>query len=141
MAPSVSKLSAVALVVLAAVLISALQTEAKLLGRQRFYEDSYADGPYGGATGERAIITVRGTRNPYNGYAPGKIAIEDEPFRGPYPRGVYDRLDGGYGGGRGGLRPMPYGGGYGGPLSSAFGGYGGGSGYNNGGYGGYGSGR
>lgn len=119
----------------AAVLIAAMvqPLEAKLLGRQRFYEDSYGEGgPYGGATGERAIITVRGARNPYSGHAPGKMAIEDDPYRGPYPRGVYDRLDSGYG--RGGLRPMPYGG----YPQTALGGYGGYSGFNGGGYGGYG---
>lgn len=130
---SPSKLSTTVFVVGCSVilLIGFLQPlEAKLLGRQRFYEDPYAEsGPYGGATGERAIITVRGARNPYSGYAPAKIAIEDEPYRGPYPRGVYDRLDSGYG--RGGMRPMPYGMGYG--QSMLGGGYGGG-------YGGYGAG-
>lgn len=108
--------------------------DAKLLRRSRFYEDpigSY-DGPYGnlgGATGERAIVTVRGARNPYDGSAPSKIAIEDNPYRGPYPRGVYDRLDSSYSRGIGSR--MPY---Y--PQSD----YGYNSGYNRGGYGGYGSG-
>lgn len=49
----------------------------------------------GGPTGERALITVRGAHNPYDGRAPQKLTIEDQPYRrGPYPRGVYDRLDG-----------------------------------------------
>lgn len=101
-------------------------TEAKLLRtRSRIYEDSLIGGGYGGgyggggpyamggATGERAILTVRGARNPYDGSAPSKIAIEDNPYRGPYPRGVYDRLDGGYG--RPSRYPMypPQGGDYG----------------------------
>lgn len=92
--------------------------DAKLLSRQRFYEDPYATGmgSYGPmATGQRALITVRGARNPYDGSAPAKLAIEHDSYRGPYPaRGVYDRLDmqrpmGGY--------PM---GGY--PLASSYGG-------------------
>jgi len=75
--------------------------EAKLLRRSRIFgEDSYGGGGYNGpysagATGERALITIRGARNPYDGTAPSKIAIEDNPYRGPYPRGVYDRLDSG----------------------------------------------
>lgn len=76
-------------------------SESKLFGRSRYYDDPIGyDGPYGmtGATGERAILTVRGTRNPYDGSAPNKLIIEDNPYRGPYPRGVYDRLDAGYGG-------------------------------------------
>lgn len=84
-------------------LICGLSTEAKLLRRSRYYDEPYLngggfDGPYAsGATGERAIVTVRGARNPYDGSAPSKIIIEDNPYRGAYPRGVYDRLDGGYG--------------------------------------------
>lgn len=97
--------------------------EAKLLRRSR-YQDDYLggyDSPYAaGATGERAIVTVRGARNPYDGSAPSKITIEDNPYRGAYPRGVYDRLDG-YGGGARYPRMDPYG-------------------YGMGGYGGYGSG-
>lgn len=73
--------------------------------RSRIYNDQpggmYDNGPYGmqpGATGERALITVRGARHPYDGSAPNKMIIEDQPYRrGPYPRGVYDRLDMGYG--------------------------------------------
>ena len=74
--------------------------EAKLLRRSRYYDDiggydsTYGPGAMGAMpTGERAILTVRGTRNPYDGSAPSKIAIEDQPHRGPLPRGVYDRLD------------------------------------------------
>lgn len=80
-------------------------SEAKLLRRSRFYDDQF-DGPYPVPSGERAIVTVRGARHPFDGSAPAKIAIEDNPYRGPYPRGVYDRLDAGYG--RGGARPYPY---------------------------------
>lgn len=103
--------------------------DAKLLRRSRYYDD--IDGGYGGyggsphgmsssvPTGERALLTVRGARNPYDGSAPSKLAIEDQPFRGSYPRGVYDRLDGG--------RPMY-------PQQDSYSGYGG---YNGiGGYGG-----
>lgn len=80
-------------------IISCSLLEAKLLRRQRIYDDQLGgyDGPYsGGATGERAIVTVRGARNPYDGSAPSRIAIEDNPYRGQYPRGVYDRLESGY---------------------------------------------
>lgn len=80
-------------------------SEAKLLSsRQRFFDEPYANTPYGSmATGERAVITVRGARNPYDGRAPARLTIEDDPYRGPLPRGIYDRLDN---------RPMPYAGGY-----------------------------
>lgn len=96
-----------ALIALLLIVCPMTLTEAKLLRtRSRIYEDSLiggggygSGGPYamGGATGERAILTVRGARSPYDGSAPSKIAIEDNPYRGPYPRGVYDRLDSGYG--------------------------------------------
>lgn len=74
--------------------------EAKFLRRSRYMDEGYGgyDSPYGGSmavpTGERAIVTVRGARNPYDGTAPSKITIEDNPYRGPYPSGIYDRLDG-----------------------------------------------
>lgn len=97
-------------VALLAVVYSSSSVDAKLLRRSRYYEDpigSY-DGPYGnlgGATGERAIVTVRGARN-YDSSVPSKIAIEDNPYRGPYPRGVYDRIDSSYSRGIGSR--MPY---------------------------------
>lgn len=58
--------------------------EAKLLRRQRIYDDSFGGSPYGGydgpqtgmATGERAIMTIRGARGPY-GMPPSRIQIED----------------------------------------------------------------
>lgn len=91
--------------ILAVVVLMALWlccAEAKFLRRSPYYDD--LDGMYGAGsrnvpTGERAILTVRGARNPYDGSAPGRLTIEDNPWRGPYPRGIYDRLDG-YGGGR-----------------------------------------
>lgn len=104
------------IVALAAVLVLicclASPLEAKLLRRQRIYDDSFGGSPYGGydgpqsgvATGERAIMTIRGARGPY-GMAPSRIQIEDNPYRGPYPRGVYDRLESSYSGGR---SRMPY---------------------------------
>ena len=111
---------AAALLVLALVYSSQV-SEAKLLRRSRYYDDFDYDRGYGPAvpvaTGERALITVRGARHPYDGSAPAKIAIEDNPYRGSYPRGVYDRLDG-YGGGRY-PRADPYG------YSNYNGGYGG----------------
>lgn len=115
-----------ALVIVAVASSVAVSGDAKLLRRSRYYGDGPMDGydsPYAsGSTGERAIITVRGARNPYDGSAPNKLIIEDQPYtRGPYPRGVYDRLEPGYN------RPMS-------PLSEAYSGY---SGYS-GGYGGYG---
>lgn len=128
-----SKLISVVAVVLALVyccLAASGSSEAKLLRRSR-YQDDYLGGydmPYSGATGERAIVTVRGARNPYDGSAPSKIAIEDNPYRGAYPRGVYDRLDG-YAGSRY-PRADPYlggggGGGYGmGGFGGPYGGYG-----------------
>lgn len=76
-----------------------VSSEAKLFGRSRYYENDM-DQYYPSAsvrTGERAILTVRGARNPYDGSAPSRLAIEDNPLRGPLPRGVYDRLDSGYG--------------------------------------------
>lgn len=108
--------------------------EAKLLRSSRYFDDyssSPYDSPYSGSavvpTGERAIVTVRGARSPYDGSAPGRIAIEDQPYhRGPLPRGVYDRapayprqLDGGY------SHHGGYGSGYGGYGSGYNGGYGG----------------
>lgn len=81
-----------------ALALGLLATEAKLFGRSRYYEDSMD--PYypsaSGRTGERAILTVRGARNPYDGSAPGKMIIQDNPYRGPFPRGVYDRVDPSY---------------------------------------------
>lgn len=97
----------VALVVICCLVSQPL--EAKLLRRQRIYDDSFGglssyDGPYsGGATGERAIMTIRGARGGPYGMPPSRIQIEDNPYRGSYPRGVYDRLDGYGGRGR-----MPY---------------------------------
>lgn len=105
--------SLISIIVIICILVINLEqhVEGKLLHRSRpYYDDSYTNGydsPYGGgihgyagpmgaATGERAILTVRGTRNPYDGSAPSKITIEDNPYRGPYPRGIYDRLDAGY---------------------------------------------
>lgn len=135
-------ISMIVIICLGVVMQAQQQTEAKLLHRSRsYYDDNYNngyEGPYGGglhglaspmgaATGERAILTVRGTRNPYDGSAPSKITIEDNPYRGPYPRGIYDRLDSDYG-----RRPM-----YPRHLSDGYG-------YSNlglgGGYGGYNSG-
>lgn len=99
--------TSIAIALLCALTIAQLisTSQAKLLSsRQRFFDEPYANTPYGSmATGERAVITVRGTRNPYDGRAPARLTIEDDPYRGPLPRGIYDRLD--YAGGR-----MPYGG-------------------------------
>lgn len=88
-------------IVALATLWAACCGEAKLLRRSRYYDDlggAGYDGPYGSGvpmpTGERAILTVRGARSPYDGSAPSKIAIEDNPYIGSYPRGVYNRLDG-----------------------------------------------
>lgn len=105
-ASKMMKQSLVTLALLAFACYLAQQScEAKLLGsrRSRFYDDGssfggYGAGSYGMPTGERAMITVRGARNPYDGSAPSKISIEDNPYRGPYPRGVYDRQDLAYGG-------------------------------------------
>lgn len=110
MSPGNMKQAVIFAALLAIVCYSAF-ADAKLLRRSRFYEDPIGayDGPYGnlgGATGERALLTVRGARNPYDGSAPSKIAIEDNPYRGAYPRGVYDRLDSGYSRGIGSR--MPY---------------------------------
>lgn len=97
----------------------AIPGEAMLLRRSRYLDDynsSPYETPYGGAampTGERAIVTVRGARSPYDGSAPSRIAIEDQPFRGPYPRGVYDRMP---------MYPRPSGG-YGSGLGSGYPGY------------------
>jgi len=68
--------------------------DAKLLRHSRYFDEGYDYPAAGHSTGERAILTVRGTRNPYDGSAPNKLAIQDEPHRGPFPRGVYDRTDG-----------------------------------------------
>lgn len=99
------------LVILVLVVVAVASCQAKLR-RSRYFDEGYDSAPYAsGSTGERAILTVRGTRNPYDGSAPSKIAIEDNPYRGPYPRGVYDRLDG-YSRGRypgGSMRFDPYG--------------------------------
>lgn len=99
MSPIITSIKTTVAIAIIMGLICCSASDAKLLRRSRLYEDSLGgyDGPYnGGATGERAIVTVRGARNPYDGSAPSRIAIEDNPYRGPYPRGVYDRLDSGY---------------------------------------------
>lgn len=93
---------------------STLEIQAKII-KQQFFNDGYGDMPY--ATGERAIVTVRGARNPWDGSAPRKIIIEDDPYRGPLPIGPYGRLDGGrmpyggygMGGGYPGMGPYPMG--------------------------------
>lgn len=118
------KLSFVAILVVA-FLIGTTMSNAKLL-RRPLYDDGY-DGMYGIGggmipTGERAIVTVRGTRSPYDGTVPSKITIEDNSYRGSYPRGIYDRFD--KFGGRGRMYPeLGFGGGFnggylGGPYNS-----------------------
>lgn len=79
---------ALLLVVVLAIVVEARQT--------RYIDEQEGDFDARGSTGERAIITVRGARNPYDGRAPSKLIIEDNPYRGAYPRGVYDRIDAGY---------------------------------------------
>lgn len=105
---SSSRVSLVSLTGLVLILVALGQfasVESKLLRPTRHYEDDF-DGPYGRPfrTGERAIVTVRGARDTYSGLPPRHLAIEAGPYGG-YPRGIYDRLDGGYGGPRG----RPYG--------------------------------
>lgn len=114
-------------VFIAMLVVAGSFAEAKFLRRSRYFDDQLE-----GATGERAILTVRGTRNPYDGSAPSKIAIEDNPYRGPFPRGVYDRLDSAGGYNRRPLYPMDdY---NNGPSLGLGGGYGGYPGGYNGGY-------
>lgn len=95
---------------LALTIASVTAGEAKLMRRSHNFDtahsDEYADegalranhrsGPRGGAmaTGERVVIKVRGAVDHSDGTAPSKLAIEDQPHRGPLPRGVYERLDG-----------------------------------------------
>lgn len=117
MTSTISTIKFFSTIVALLVVVFCASLDAKLLRRSRYYDNPMMGGydrPYeGGATGERAIVTVRGARNPYDGSAPSRIQIEDNPYRGPLPRGVYDRLDGGYSGG-GRMRDYGYSrGGYG----------------------------
>lgn len=90
-------MAALALVALSCTLLAA---EAKLLRGSPRYDDfdsGYGDGLYGSGsnyvrTGERALMTVRGARNPHSGRTLTNMQLEAEPFRNP--RGIYDRLDG-----------------------------------------------
>lgn len=112
----------IASIVVLLVSVYSYSAEAKLL-RQHLFDDSYSgayDRPY--ASGQRALITVGGARNTYDGRAPSKLIIEDQPWgSGLAPsRGIYDRLDVP----RGPRMPLYPAGGYGG-----MGGYGGPGGY------------
>lgn len=96
------------IVLLIVVSVSVSIANARLLRRPIQDEYGYGQDGYGamGApSGERAILKVRGVRHPIDGSAPQKLAIEDDPYRGPLPRGIYDNVDNYRG--RGGY---PYGG-------------------------------
>lgn len=120
------QISSILRIISVAMLVTVLMCNSIESLRSRFYDDPYSssyDRPYsGGRTGERAIVTVAGARNTYDGRAPSKIALDDR--YGGLPYGRYDRLDAGrgrqpfYPGNFGGLM-----GGYGG-LMGGYGGYG-----------------
>lgn len=85
------KLSFVAILVFA-VLIAATMSSAKL--DRRILYDKSRDGIHGInrgmiSTGDRAIVSVRGARNPHDETVPSKISIEKKPRS----VGIYHRFD------------------------------------------------
>lgn len=124
MSPSaISKiLTALACLVMVSLQLSDF-AQAKLIRPQRYFDDNYDGMAYAGShlmgsggafrTGERALVTVRGARDTYNGLPPRSLALESAPYQGAYPRrGIYDRLDGyGRGGYMSDLVPIGMGGG------------------------------